>query len=869
MEHRPPKRALEFLRWFCKEEHLEEIEGNLLELYELNAAESERKANRAFYKDVLLHFRPTYIRSFTFFIRLNNTHMLKNYVKIAFRNFVQNPLYALLNVFGLSIGITFSLLLLLGIYDHLTIDRFHTEGDQIYTAYFHGLEEDGSIPFVQGTCPYALYTTLQEVAGVEKTVYVEDWWGDMMLEKDGKLYKENGVCGTPSMFNIFSFPLVEGTIENTRSNQQTVFLSSDAATRMFGRNWAGKVIGKTITINDEYEVTVAGIFENIPKKSSFRFDVLLNVETLLSERGEAFLTNWGWKSATVYTKLAKNVDPKAVADQINPIYAKAKGHGVGGDAVLFFPFEDNFLYTQFENGIAVGGQIDYVKIFLGAALFLILIACINFINLSTAQASKRAKEVGIRKTVGAEKSSLVFQFLTETGLLIFLTTLLSLVAAYYFVPSINELTDKNIHLPLDNPLFWGILLTFGGVLTLLAGLYPSFVLSSFNPINALKSGPSSRFAHEKIRKGLVVFQFVLSATLIISTIVVNNQIHYIKNKNFGLNRNNIIHFSLPDAFKDKYQPLKNQLESNSAITHVLKTTSLPTDVNSIGVGYTWEGMDDPEDGGYYYQLYTEFGFEEVFGIEMREGRFFDKNIQSDVNGVVINEKALDFINLENPVGKVITQKNDGQQMTILGIVKNFPFKGLHKEVEPLMIHALPEVGDNVIIKSTPEETANTIALLEKSWKEVIPNYPLEFNFLDDTYAKMYQSETAIGTISQFMATIAIIISCLGLFGLVTFTAAQRAKEIGIRKVLGASSIGILELLSKDLMKLILIGLAIAIPFSWLGTNEWLQGYAFRVELEWWMFAIAALITVVIALATVSFQSIRAAWVNPVEVLKRD
>ena len=690
-----------------------------------------------------------------------------------------------------------------------------------------------------------------------------------MLENNGKLFKESGICGTPSLFDVFSFPLIEGTTANTDNNLQTIFLSRATAERVFGKDWAGNVIGKTMTVNQSFDVTVAGVFENIQKNSSIQLDLLLNAEMLPSNRGPDLLTDWSQMRATVFAKLEKTATPRAVEKQINPIYANAKGHGLGGDAVLLFPFEENFLYTEFENGIAVGGQIDYVKIFFGAALFLILIACINFINLSTAQAAKRAKEIGIRKTVGAEKSSLIFQFLTETGILILFTVLLSLVAVQYFIPSINQLTDKAIVIPIDNPMFWAALLGFSGLLTLLAGLYPSFVLSNFKPINALKNNISARFAHEKIRKGLVIFQFVLSAILIISTIIVHNQVHFIKNKNFGLNRNNILHFYLPEALEDKYQPLKDKLEANSAITHVLKASNLPTNINWLKMGYSWEGMEDPEEGGSYYQLSTEIGFDEVFEIEMKAGRFFDKEIQSDTKGVVINEKALDFIKVENPVGTVITNTNSGEQMTILGIAKNFPFKGLQREVAPLMIHIRPESKRTVIIKSTPSETANTIALLEKSWKEVIPNYPLAYHFLDDTYARMYKLETTIGSISQFMAFIAIIISCLGLFGLVTFMAAQKAKEISIRKVLGASVVSIVELLSKDFIKLILIGLVIAIPLSWFGMNEWLENYAFRVDMEWWMFAIAALIAIVIALGTISFQSIRAALANPVNALNQD
>ncbi len=859
----PPQWAINFLLWFCREDLAEAVLGDLEEIYwRTYQRHGKRLADSLFVWHIILFFQPFALKKRT--SHLIYTAMFQHNVKIAYRHFISHPFYFLVNIIGLIIGLSCSLILILIIRDEMQMDQFHEYGDHIYRAYFYGFDESGEISYTQGASPYPLYTTLKELDGVEDAVFMDDDF-EITLEHEGEIYKEEACWATPTMFNVFSVTLIEGDISTTEENPQSIFVSESAAEKWVGKNWPGNTVGKTVKIDEEFDVLIAGVYEDIGTNSSFRPNILLNAHALPLLRGEDWAGNWGNKGMIVYAQLVEGVNPKDVEAQLDAIYKDKPGYGVGGEAIMLFPFEKNYLWTRFEKNIAIGGRIEYLRIFLGAAIFLLIISCINFINLATAQASSRAKEVGVRKTVGASKGSLFSQFLTETGMLVIISLGVSLLATAYLLPNINELTEKSIIVPISEPSFLLMLLGLGIGLTLLAGLYPSFILTLYQPVKVLKNNLRLRFGYQRIRKGLVVFQFVLSAFLIISTFIFQRQIQFIKYQNLGLNRNNVIHFSFPDPYIEKYAVIKEKLEADPKVSRVISSTSLPTNIGWIVTDYEWEGRD-PENGGYFYMLLTDFGFDKMFEIDMKEGRFFDERIGSDSSGIVINEKALDFIQMDDPVGKTI-YSNEGELLTILGVMKNFPFKPIRHEIEPLMIRINSGSSYNVLVKSQPEATAETIELLQKTWEEVIPNYPLEYFFLDESYEQMYRAETLLGLLAWYLSGIAILISCLGLFGLATFTAAKKTKEIGIRKVLGATVMSIVGLLSKDFVKLIIIGLFIAIPLSWVAMNFWLENYAYRVNIEWWIFLVAGVLLVAIGCLTVSFLSLRAAWANPIDSLR--
>ena len=792
--------------------------------------------------------------------------MLKNYLTIAFRNFSRNALYTFLNGFGLVLGLSCSLLILFWVHFESNVDSFHSEGKRIYRAYFNGVSDAGEITFTQGSSPYALYELLRSYDGVEQAAYYDELGA--MLAYEERAFRQYGVLASISLFDVFDFPLLVGSFENARDNLQTIFISEELAIKLLGEEWPEKSVGTKLRINDEEEQTVAGVFQNVGSNSSLQFDFILNAAQSAASYPE-WARDWAAKGATVFAKLIQGVDPRSVEQYVNPIYEESNGYGVGGEAMMLFPFEKNYLWTSFEQGVAVasGGRILYVRIFFGAALFLLLIACINFVNLNTAQSVTRAKEVGIRKAVGARRKNLVKQFLFESGLLVFLALGISIVLAYWLVPALNELTGQSIFMPSAQPWFWLVAGGLGFFLTFAAGLYPAFVLSQYEPTRTLKSGFTSKTGGLKLREALIVFQLALSAILIISTITVHNQLHLIQKGNLGLDRSNVLITRMDGSVRDQYQVFKNRLEQRPGITHVLRTTHAPVDINAISVGFDWLGKTE-DHSDYFYRLWTDANFAEVFGIEMKHGRFFEEGIYSDSGGVVINETALIQMGLEDPVGKLITQGDN--QYRILGVMKDFHFKSIHREIEPLMVQLTSaERARRVMVKTNSGQTQTALSELQETWSDLFPGYPLEYEFLDENYARMYQSEMIIGKLAYLFSGIAILISSLGLFGLITFISLQKTKEIGIRKVVGASIANIVGLLSKDFLKLIVLGFLCGVPMAWFLMDYWLQNFAFRVDVTWEVYAFAGSIAITVAILTVSYQSIRAALVNPVKSLRRD
>ncbi|MBX2877663.1 MAG: ABC transporter permease [Saprospiraceae bacterium] len=864
----PPGYLMRLLRWFCADIYLEEVEGDLFELFQEEVeVYGLKKARRRFFFTAIRYLKPFFFGKKETGLNLTyHLTMLAHYFKISMRSFRRNALYTFINGFGLFLGILVSVLILLWAYDEWQVDRFHPDTDRMYRAYFNGVSEEGEITFTQGSSPYALYKKLMETPGVEDALFF-DVRNPAVRKFEDKLLKEGGAWATPSLFKLFDFPMLMGGVENTVGHDQSIFLSEDLAHRIYGGSLSDTLIGSTLLMNDETNYKVAGIFKNIGKNSSFHFDYIINAHFLKMAIGGGWEDNWGAKQATVIAKLYEGTSAEKVEDLINPYYATTDGYGIGGEALMLFPFEKNYLWTKFEQGKAISGRIQYVRIFIGAGIFLLLIACINFINLSTAQATRRGKEVGVRKTVGALNQNLIRQFLTEAGLLIFLVLMAVMICVGVCVPELNAVSNKAISINWTSPIFIIGMIAFGLTLTLLSGLYPAFVLARFKPTSVLKGQVSMRVRKDYLRRMLVVFQFVLSGILIISTLTVRNQLHLIQHENLGLDRNNVISMGLNGPVYEHFEVIRDRLFQYGDVAEIARTSGPPVDLDWIGTRYTWEGQI-PDDNNYFYLLNTEDSFDDVFQIEMKEGRFFDRDIQSDADGIVINEKALDFIQMEDPVGKPIRDIN-GDSWTILGIAKNFNFRSIHNEIEPLIMHYRPTRTGLMYLKVKDGRTTEVIAQLRTLWKEVVPGYPLEFEFVDDAYAKLYEGELLVGKISYFFAAIAIIVSCLGLFGLVTFIALQKTKEIGIRKVLGASVANIVVLLSRNFLQLVLLSLLLAIPVSWYLLNGWLENFAFRVDLGWPIFVLAALMAILVALFTVSFQAIRAALANPVQALRSE
>lgn len=782
--------------------------------------------------------------------------MFKNYLKTAFRSFKRHKSSFLINVIGLSIGMACSILILLWVLDELNYDRFHTDADQMYQVMEH--QSYSGEKFTTQSTPGILSEALKEEVPEFQYVSTYTWNMDYLFTKGEKSLKENGLYARPDLFHILDINILHGNRDELITNPNSVAIAKELAEKYFGTENA---VGESITINGTEVHTVTGVFEKLPENSSFQFDFVLPFEDWLENNEWA--TQWGNNGPRTIAKLYPDVDVAALNSKIND-FIKERDEDSNVD-LFVYPFADQYLYGQFENGEVSGGRIDYVRLFTIVAIFILLIACINFMNLSTAKATKRAKEVGIRKSIGASKGSLIGQFIGESMIITFFSLLISVFLVELSLPVFNDLTDKAITVNYGEP---SLLLMFIGTALftgLVAGSYPAFYLSSFEAVKTLKGSLKISGSEAFARKGLVVFQFALSVILIISTIVVYQQIQFTQTKNLGYQKDNLITFPVEGAVGENWDTFKQQLKDIPGVVNASRTGSSFLGRNSNTSGLEWPGKQ-PETNILFENVSVDYGLIETMGFELIAGRTHSEEFGADTSRIVINEAAANVMELEDPVGQFITLWGD--ETEIIGLVKDFNFQNLRHEVEPLFFR-LTDFGWNAFVRIESSNIQQTLAQIEEKYKEFNPTYPFAFEFMDEQYAALYRSEQRIGDLAKYFAIFAVIISCLGLFGLSAFTAEQRAKEIGVRKVLGASVQNLVLHLTKDFTKLVLIAILIAIPVSWWMMDHWLSDFAYNTGLSWWIFAVSGLLAVIIAWLTVSWQSIKAALVNPVQSLKSE
>jgi len=783
--------------------------------------------------------------------------MIKNYIKTALRSFKRHKSSFLINVIGLSIGMACSILIFLWVFDELGHDRFHEDIDQIYQVMEH--QSFSGDMFTTHSTPGILAPTLKEEVPEFQYVATYTWNMDFLFTKGDKSLKENGLYARPDFFHILSIPLVQGSRDELLLKPKSVVISKEMAKKYFGED---NPVGESITLNSEELLTVTGVFRKLPENSSIQFDYVLPFEDWL--KTNEWATDWGNNGPRTIAKLHAGVDVDALNAKIND-FIKERNEGSNVD-LFVHPFADLYLYGQFEQGEVAGGRIDYVYLFSVVAIFILLIACINFMNLSTAKATKRAKEVGIRKSIGASKGSLVGQFIGESMIITFFSLFLSILLVEAFLPVFNGLTDKVIDVNYFEPV---LLLTFIGTALftgLLAGSYPAFYLSSFEAVKTLKGSLKSSAGEVFARKGLVVFQFTLSVILIICTIVVYQQIQFTQTKNLGYDKENLLYFSVEGGLNDSWDSFRQEISTIQGVTSVSRAGATFMGRNSNTSGLDWPGKD-PETLVLFENVSADYGLIETLGFELTDGRTHVREFGADTSRIIINQKAADIMSMEKPVGKFITLWD--QETEIIGLVKDFNFQSLRQEIEPLFFRLAPQYTWRAYVRINNSEIQNTIAGIEEVYKRFNPTYPFDYEFMDDQYAALYRSEQRIGDLAKYFSIFAILISCLGLFGLSAFTAEQRAKEIGVRKVLGASVQNLVLLLTKDFTKLVLFAILIAIPVSWWVMDRWLSDFAYQSGLDWWIFMASGILAVVIAWLTVSWQSIRAAWANPVKSLKSE
>jgi putative ABC transport system permease protein len=790
--------------------------------------------------------------------------MIRNYLKIAWRNLVKNKAHSFINITGLSVGLACSVLILLWVQNELGMNSFHKNGKNLYQVYerqYYDNKINGQY-LTPGLLAAEIKRRVPEVAYAASADF--DQWHTFKAGE--KIISMEGGAADSSFFKMFSYPLVQGTAQNALNDPSGIAISTKMAVAFFGSSQ--QAMGKTIRLDDRKDLMVTTVFDNPGTNSSLKFDYLINWQSYVLDN--PWLKDWDNNDPLTYVQLRADADPAAVDRKIRYIVHdlnKFEKQGSFTQELALQPFDEVYLHSNFTNGKIDGGRIAYVRLFSIVALFILLIACINFMNLTTARSVKRAKEIGVRKVVGAVRSVLIKQFISESLLLTAIAVMFSLLILVALLPFFNQITQKQIELPFAQPEFWLKLLLITLVTGVISGSYPALYLSSFNPVKVLKGAMKLDTGATLFRKGLVVFQFALSVVLIIGTIIVSKQVNYIQSINLGYDRDNLVYIPMKGNLVTSYEVFKNEALKIPGIRSVTRMSGSPTDITPSTIGVSWEGKA-PNTKVSFSDAAVGYDFISTLKLKMVAGRDFSKDFGTDSAGYIINETALKRIGYADPIGKPFTMW--GNKGRIIGIVKDFHFNSLHEQIKPLILQYGEKWSEgNMLVSIKPGKTREALAGMETLAKQLNPNFLFNYTFSNDEYNKLYNNEQVVSKLSDAFAFLAIFISCLGLLGLATFTAEQRVKEIGVRKILGASVASLFTLLSSEFLVLVIIALLIATPVAWYAMNGWLHTFAYATPMEWWMFAIAGGLIIGIALLTVSFQSIKASLVNPIKSLRSE
>ena len=878
----PPRYLTIFLEWLIAPHLHEQVLGDLHERYARRlSVHGKANAKRRYFIEAISYMRPVFIKQQAnkyqshFFL---SPAMIKNYFKIAFRNLIKNKGISAINICGLALGILCCLFIFLWVQDEKGVDDFHDDGQNLYAVYETNTTNGKvagsySASFLvspgSSSISFALENIDKEIPEIKyqayyATGYELPWGHPETFQVGDKKIKLEGSRAGQDFFRIFSYKLIEGTPETALKDIGGVAISRRMAEMFFGS--PAKAMGQTMRHESKANYKVTAVFENLPRQSSLKFDYLFNWEAQKTKL--EFASN----EIHSYLRLAEASDAEKVEDKINKYLATRleKKKGIEKKAGLI-PFSDQYLHGSFENGKPEGGRIEYVRIFTGVGLFILAIACINFMNLSTARSVKRAKEVGLRKVVGSSKTSLAFQFLGESLLFTFLAMLVSVGFLLLLLSSFNTLTGKEIQFPIAEPSFWLFLIALLFVTGLAAGSYPAIYLSSLKPVRILKGVVRFTRGGLWFRQGLTVFQFAMSIVLLIATIVISQQTRFVKNTHLGYDRDNLVYIRIEGklANRSNYLLFKERVSELAGVAMVDRSTEAPHDMGfSVADAIDWEGKEK-NDAVYFSPASVGMDFVGLMNLQVVQGRGFSKDMATDsTDAFLINEEALRQMGLKDPIGKWISAWN--KKGHIIGVLKDYHTQSMHEKIKPVVIDVKEsEYFGVILIRTKPGKTMEALAGISDIYKEANPDFPFNCQFLDQEFNKLYHSEQVMSKLSNLLAPLAILISSLGLLGLALFSAEQRTKEIGIRKVLGASIAGVVSLLSKDFLKLVLIAICIATPVGWYLMNKWLQGFAYKIDMEWWVFAAAAVMVMAIAIFTVSFQSVKAALMNPVKSLQSE
>lgn len=787
--------------------------------------------------------------------------MTRHYLQIAFRVLFKNKTFSILNIAGLAMGLAVFTIIMLWIKNELSYDDFHPGKERIAEVMTNLEMSDKEIQTFHAVPSNLAPALKKDIAGIEYAA--RSSWGDTrLLSLDNTGFVEYGLFVDNDFLKIFSFPLIKGDLKSALTEPHTILLSEKLAKKYFGEQ---DPMGKQLTVEKNYSCKVTGVFKDVPNNSTIKFDYLMPFPDYV-DFAMGGMENWTINNIKTFVRLKPGVAMADVSSQIKLItqrYTDQQPHA----SLLLWKLEDWYLRFDFKKGqYGGGGRIVYVRLFFIIAVFILLLACINFMNLSTARATQRAKEVGVRKVTGAGRRSLITQFLSESILIAFISGIFALLLVQLALPPLNTFLRTELKIPFGNipqmAVFTGIVVITG----ILAGSYPAWVLSAFRPVKVLKAFKISNDSHTTwVRKTLVVAQFTISVLLIIGTLVVSKQIDYIQHKNLGINREHLIWF--PNNIPvDKGETAYQEFLKVPGVVGVSRASMTFTGANNRGTKVNWQGKNDGEEIFFNF-LAADQDIVKTMGIQMKEGRGFSRSYSTDTAAFILNEEAVKRMRLKNPVGQEIELYSGKGK--IVGVCKDFHFESLHTPVGPMIIECRPDWTWVFYVRTDGKNTAETIRGLEKVYAGFAPGYTLDYGFQDKEYERLYRTETKVSMLVNWFAFFAIFISCLGLLGLTTFTIERKVKEIGIRKVLGASEIHIVSLISKQFLALVLIAILIASFPAWYYMNEWLNQYAYRYTINGWLFVIAGLAVLIVAGVTICIQAIRAAWIKPVESLRAE
>jgi len=809
--------------------------------------------------------------------------MIRNYFKVAFRNLWKNKGFTAINIIGLATGLTTCLLILFFVMDELSYDKYNTKLDRIYR-----IDNDikfGGTHFILAVSPEPMGPAVKrDYPQVEQQVRMRNY-GGMLVKKGNENIMEGMVLYVDStIFDVFTFPMIEGDPRTALVDPKCVVITETMAKKYF--NTTKNVVGQRLVINDTSSLKVTGVMKDIPRESHFRYDFFISLNGSI-EPWE--VGNWVSNNLNTYIVLKPGTNPKKFEEklaELNDRYIGPQAKQLLGvtmeefkksgnrDEHLLFPLKKIHLYSNKTAELDANGSIQYVYIFSAIAIFILVIACINFMNLSTARSSNRAKEVGVRKVLGSMRKNLVWQFLTESMLISCIALVLALAFAILLLPFFNQLSGKEMSISLlTNSWVLPSLVILVLVVGFLAGSYPAFYLSSFQPIMVLKGKLAKGFKSGWLRSSLVVFQFAVSIILIVGTAVIYKQLNYIRTKNLGFNRDQVLVLQDTDPLGNQAKAFMQEVLNMSGVKNSTMTAFLPTNNWRTDNALYTEAVPDEKHAASMQIWNIDEGYIPTMGMQMAQGRNFSKDMPTDSNAIIINEAAARLLGFQDAVGKNLYSWDNFPDKKlfpyhIIGVIKDFNFNSLREQVSPMALK-LREQRSGMAFKVDTKNIQSLVSQIEGKWKAMVPGMPFKYSFMDDDFNNIYKDETRIGRIFVSFASLAIFIACLGLFGLVTYAAEQRIKEIGIRKVLGASGGNIVSMLSKDFLKLVAVSLVFAIPVAWWAMNRWLQDFAYRVNVGVWVFVIAGFLALLIALVTVSFKAIGAALMNPVKSLRTE